>query len=152
MTEDYLDGLLYMEMPWCREVRERLTPDVYSQPASSRQGQLLVAASALNGAVIDGGVNWDDFPELWAAKEEFVLRHLCDGTFGERVCEFVQAAIAALNRWMNRESNDYKAAYGSIARVYTLAYHWCRLHPDAIPPLVVPWEEADSNAAPDPAA
>ena len=146
MAEDYLDGLLYMEMPWCRELLFRFTPEVYSQSATSRQGQLLVASSALNGAVIDGGVNWDDFPELWTAREEFVIRHLCDGTFDARVCEFVRAAVMGLNRWMNRESRNYKAAYDSIARVYTLAYHWCRLHPDPIPPLSVPWEEAEPDS------
>jgi hypothetical protein len=149
VEEDYLRGDDYGSLPWCNEVWYRLVPQNLSHPASSRQGQLLVAAFTLVWEVRNAGANWDDKPELYAACEDFLTRHLCDGTFDSLVCEFARGAFVELNRWMGRESEDYDRVYKSLNRVMTLTYHWCRLHPDSIAPEPVTWEAAERGAAPD---
>jgi hypothetical protein len=134
---------------WCDNLLKRLVPENMSRPAPSPQGQLLVAAFNLAWEVRNAGANWEDQRERFAACEEFVARHLCDGTLGNRVAEFVGGTFAQLRRWMNRESKDYTGLYEAMNRVDELAYHWCRLHPEPIAPEVVPWEfpEASDDAA-----
>lgn len=139
MDEDYLSGPDYWSLSWCGEQAQQLTPEVYNQRANSRQGQLLVAAFGFKWELRNAGANWEDYPEKYAAYSEFVVRHLCDGTFEARVCAFVRGAIAELYRWMRREVGGQKV-YDAMARVVTLAHHWCRLHPAPIPPEVVLWE------------
>jgi len=140
---------------WCDKLLKRLVPEDMTRPASSRQGQLLVATFTLVWEVRNAGANWEEQPELFTACEEFVARHLCDGTLGGRAAEFVRRTFAHLHRWMNRETKDYTGLYEAMDRMDGLAYHWCRLHPEPIPPEVVPWEtpgppDAEPSAAADP--
>jgi hypothetical protein len=149
MKEDYLTGPDADYLPWCDELWKQLVPHDLTHPATSRQGQLLVAAFTLAWEVRNAGANWDDKPELYAACESFVSRHLCDGTFDSQVCAFVEGAFAELHQWMDRESQDYERVYNSINQVETLTYHWCRLHPVPIAPEQVKWESAEPGATAD---
>ncbi|OWK38422.1 hypothetical protein [Fimbriiglobus ruber] len=140
MDDEYPNGPDPAWLVWCDKLLKRLVPEDMFSPATSRQGQLLVAASTLFWEVRNAGANWDDKPELFAACEEFVARHLCDGTMGGWVAEFVRGTFAHLHRWMDRETQDYAGLYEAMFRLDGLAYHWCRLHPEPIPPEVVLWE------------
>ncbi len=145
MEDDFPTGPDPAWLIWCDNLLKRLVPEDMTRPASSRQGQLLVAAFMLAWEVRNAGANWDDKREEFNACEEFVVRHLCDGTLGDRVTEFVRKTFAELHRWMNRESEDFAGLYTAMNRVDGLAYHWCRLHPDPISPEVVPWEFPEAH-------
>jgi len=149
VDEEYLTGPDYSGLPWCNYLWHKLAPQYLNHRAASRQGQLLVAGFTLVWEVRNVGANWDNKPELYMACQEFLNRHLSDGTFDSRVSQFVCEAFVELNRWMGRESEDWDRVYKSINRVLTLAYHWCRLHPDSIAPELVAWEVGEPAAAPD---
>jgi hypothetical protein len=151
--EDELEAELEAEFPtgpdpewliWCDRLLKQLVPEDMTRPASSRQGQLLVAAFTLRWEVRNAGANWEDKLEEFEACEEFVTRHLCDGTLGDKVAVFVRRTFAHLHQWMNFESKNYGGLYVAMNRVDELAYYWCRLHPEPIAPEVVSWERSEA--------
>lgn len=140
--EDYLAGPRGSEQHWCEVFYQRLVspekPD--EKPVPTLQGQLLRAATLLEYEMASGGQCWDDAVDVFLAYEEFILARLCDGTFDAQACAISRRAMAGLNQWMNREECDSSQVMDDLGKMLMLTYHWCRLHPEVLPPAAVMWD------------
>lgn len=141
--ENYLKGPRKYEMRWCEEFYKRL---VWSEDASDRlppslQGQVLATASDLLYEVRSGGQRLEGAVDVFVAYGEFLRSHLSDGTFSPNECTVSERAVDGFNRWLqNRECESQVS--DDLEETELLAYHWCRLHPQLLPPAAVMWESA----------
>ena len=137
------------ELLWVAEFYKRLVfsaENPEDRPASTLQGQLLYAATKLQYEKYSCGHLWDDAVEVFMAFEQFVLAHLCDGTFDIIACALSRRAMDGLNRWMNREDCDGGQVSVDLDKMLMLAYQWCRLHPEPLPPAHVMRERGSNEA------
>ena len=142
VEKDYLSGPRKYELRWCEEFYKRLVSpeDLDERPSPTLQGQLLYAATNLQYELASCGERWDEATEVFLAYELFVLSHLCDGTFDAAACTLSRRAMDGLNRWMNRQECDGGQVSDDLDKMLLLAFHWCRLHPEPLPPATVMWE------------
>lgn len=155
--EDYLYGPRKYELRWCEEFYKRLvwSDDAAETMPPSRQGQLLSAATEIQYEYSSGGQRLEGAIDVFQAYSEFVLAHLCDGTFNAEVRQVCSRAALGFKTWLNGgEIADFTLS-DDLDELVMLAYHWCRLHPEPLPPHRVMWEnpaEPDEPAEADKAS
>lgn len=134
----YLDDLLeFVGDDEFDELVDRLVPS--HEEADTVQGEILRSVLRISAEFErEGCGNWRESPEFYGGFVQFLLEHLCDGTFDEEVETFTRELLLLVQRFGESETDDSSSESERVLtrdlnHLEPIAAAWCLRHPDLIP-------------------
>lgn len=106
--------------------------------ADTVQGEVLRAALRVTAEFFrEGCGNWSETPEFFREFVEFLLTHLCDGTFDSETDSFTRELLSMLTNFGESDSSsqspdDEEVLDRDLNILEQIAAAWCLRHPDPI--------------------
>src|SRR5262245_26967512 len=123
---------------------DRLVPD--SGPANTVQGEVLRAAMRVKAEFYRNGCgNWPADPEFFDGFVEFLIAHLCDGTFDAETEVLVKNLLTRLRAYGHcdyplRSEDEKWSLDKELDKVEQIAVAWCLRHDE-----LIPWGSPDAR-------